>query len=69
MDINSVFVAKVIIVRHGIGSGDKDNPFRTVLDIYTQDGMLIARNDPFDLNNKNSPIEQIWPSLIGSKKQ
>lgn len=63
MNNESAIVSKVIAVKHTIGDGTTDNPCRTVLDIYTQDGIFIARNDPINNTHSVEDAERVWASL------
>ena len=63
MNNESAIVSKVIAVKHTIGDGTTDNPHRTVLEIYTQDGIFIARYDPINNIHSVEVAERIWVSL------
>lgn len=63
MNNESAIVSKVIAVKHTIGDGTTDNPYRTVIDIYTRDGILITRNDPINNTHSVEYVERIWTSL------
>ena len=44
--VNEVRLIKVIEVKSLAGDGENDSPFYEVTEYYSEDGVLLARNNP-----------------------